>query len=116
LRKVQFALRFFRSHDARIFNRCNELAAHTEKERLMAYIEGAYEVRPGDAIGLRRDGRPLEAAHVKRIGRMELEVEDEQGESITLDLRITNEAIWERGRRYLEDQAGVHEPVPLQRA
>jgi hypothetical protein len=79
----------------------------------MAYIEGVHEVRPGDPVDVRRSGRPLEGAVVKRIGRMGLEVEDAQGESIALDFGITNEAIWERGRRYLEEQAGVREPVPL---
>jgi len=79
----------------------------------MAYIEGAYEVRPGDPVDVRRDGEALEGAVVKRIGRMELEVEDEHGASIVLDFRVTNEAIWDRGRRHLEEQAGLREPVPL---
>jgi hypothetical protein len=79
----------------------------------MAYIEGAYEVRPGDPVDVRRDGQPLEGAVVKRIGRMGMEVQDAQGASIELDFRITNEAIWDRGRKYLEEQAGAREPVPL---
>ena len=79
----------------------------------MAYIEGVYEVQPGDPVDVRRGGQPIEGAVVKRIGRMGLEVEDAQGESIALDFTVTNEAIWERGRRYLEEQAGVREPVPL---
>ena len=73
----------------------------------MAYIEGAYEVRPGDPIEVRRDGRPLEGAVVSRIGRMGIEVEDSHGAHIALDVRNTNEAIWDRGRRYLEEQAGL---------
>ena len=79
----------------------------------MAYIEGAYEVRPGDPVDVRCDGQSLEGAVVKRIGRMGMEVEDARGASIVLDFRITNEAIWDRGRKHLEEQAGVHEPVPL---
>lgn len=83
----------------------------------MAYIEGAYEVRPGDPVDVRRDGRPLEGAVVKRISRMGIEVEDSHGAQIALDFQITNEAIWNRGRKHLEEQAGVpaevHEPVPL---
>jgi hypothetical protein len=79
----------------------------------MAYIEGAYEVRPGDPVEVRRDGQPLEGAVVKRIGRMGLEVEDARGESIVLDFQVTNEAIWDRGRRHLEEQAGIGEPVPV---
>ena len=79
----------------------------------MAYIEGAYEVRPGDPVDVRCDGRPLKGAVVKRIGRMGMEVQDAQGASIELDFRITNEAIWDRGRKYLEEQAGTREPVPL---
>jgi hypothetical protein len=79
----------------------------------MTYIEGAYEVRPGDPVDLCRDGRPLEGAVVKRIGRMGVEVEDSNGSLIALDFRVTNEAIWDRGRRHLEEQAGLHEPVPL---
>ena len=83
----------------------------------MAYIEGAYEVRPGDPVEVRRNGRPLKGAVVKRIGRMGIEVEDSHGAQITLDFRVTNEAIWDRGRKYLEEQAGVtagvREPVPL---
>lgn len=79
----------------------------------MAYIEGAYEVRPGDPVDVRRNGKQLERAVVKRIGRMGLEVEDARGASITLDFRVTNEAIWNRGRRHLEEQAGVREPVPV---
>ena len=79
----------------------------------MAYIEGAYEIRPGDPIDVRRDGRSLEGAVVTRIGRMQLEVQDAQGASIVLDLRVTNEAIWARGRRHLEEQAGLREPVPV---
>ena len=79
----------------------------------MAYIEGAYEVRPGDPVDVRCDGQPLKGAVVKRIGRMGMEVQDAQGASIELDFRITNEAIWDRGRKYLEEQAGTREPVPL---
>jgi hypothetical protein len=79
----------------------------------MAYIEGAYEVRPGDPVDVRCDGQPLEGAVVTRIGRMGMEVQDAHGASIALDFRITNEAIWDRGRKYLEEQAGVYEPVPL---
>jgi hypothetical protein len=78
----------------------------------MAYIEGAYEVRPGDPVDVYRDGKPLERAVVKRIGRMGLEVEDAKGASIALDFQVTNQAIWDRGRRHLEEQAGVREPVP----
>lgn len=78
----------------------------------MAYIEGAYEVRPGDPIDIRRNGKEFDRAVVKRIGRMGLEVEDAQGASIVLDFRVTNEAIWDRGRKHLEEQAGVREPVP----
>jgi hypothetical protein len=78
----------------------------------MAYIEGAYEVQPGDPVDVRRNGKPLDRAIVKRIGRMELEVEDARGASIVLDFRVTNEAIWNRGRKHLEEQAGVREPVP----
>lgn len=63
----------------------------------MAYIEGAYEVRPGDPVDVRCDGQPLEGAVVKRIGRMGMEVQDARGASIVLDFRITNEAIWDRG-------------------
>src|SRR3954452_12179448 len=89
----------------------------TERRGHMAYIEGAYEVRPGDPVDVRRNGRPLEGAVVKRIGRMGIEVEDSHGAQIALDFRITNEAIGARGRKYLEEQAGVpaqvHEPVPL---
>ena len=78
----------------------------------MAYIEGAYEVRPGDPVEVRRNGKPLERAVVKRIGRMGVEVEDARGASIVLDFQVTNEAIWDRGRKYLEEQAGIREPVP----
>jgi hypothetical protein len=88
-----------------------QLAAYTEKERLMAYIEGAYEVRPGDPVDVRCDGEPLEGAVVTRIGRMGMEVQDARGASIVLDFRITNEAIWDRGRKCLEEQARAHEPV-----
>jgi hypothetical protein len=88
-----------------------QLAAYTEKERQMAYIEGAYEVRPGDPVDVRCDGRPLEGAVVTRIGRMGMEVKDAHGASIVLDFRMTNEAIWDRGRKYLEEQAGAHEPA-----
>jgi hypothetical protein len=77
----------------------------------MAYIEGAYEVRPGDPVEVRRNGKQLEHAVVKRIGRMGLEVEDARGASIVLDFRVTNEAIWDRGRKHLEEQAGIREPV-----
>ena len=79
----------------------------------MAYIEGAYEVRPGDPVDVRCDGRPLEGAVVTRIGRMGMEVQDADGASIALDFRVTNEAIWDRGRKHLEEQAGTREPVPL---
>ena len=79
----------------------------------MAYIEGAYEVRPGDPVDVRCDGQSLEGATVTQIGRMGIEIEDSHGGHIALDFRITNEAIWDRGRKYLEEQAGVHEPVPL---
>jgi hypothetical protein len=79
----------------------------------MAYIEGAYEVRPGDPVALRLDGKPLEGAVVTRITRMGVEVEAPRGGRIELDFRKTNEAIWDRGRKSLEEQAGVHEPVPL---
>jgi hypothetical protein len=78
----------------------------------MAYIEGAYEVRPGDPIDVRRNGKPLERAVVKRIGRLGIEVEDARGTSIVLDFQVTNEAIWDRGRKLLEEQAGIREPVP----
>jgi hypothetical protein len=78
----------------------------------MAYIEGAYEVQPGDPIDVRRNGKQLERAVVKRIGRMGIEVEDARGAKIELDFQVTNEAIWDRGRKYLEEQAGVREPVP----
>ena len=77
----------------------------------MAYIEGAYEVRPGDPVDVRCDGQPLEGAVVTRIGRMGMEVKDAHGASIVLDFRMTNEAIWDRGRKYLEEQAGAHEPA-----
>jgi hypothetical protein len=79
----------------------------------MAYIEGAYEVRPGDPVDVRCDGQPLEGAVVKRIGRMGMEVQDAHGASIELHFQITNEAIWDRGRRHLEEQARAQEPVPL---
>jgi hypothetical protein len=79
----------------------------------MAYIEGAYEVRPGDPVDIRRDGEVLEGATVTRIGRMGIEVQDSHGAQIALDFRVTNEAIWDRGRKYLEEQAGVREPVPM---
>jgi len=78
----------------------------------MAYIEGAYEVRPGDPVEVRRNGKPLERAVVKRIGRMGVEVEDARGASIVPDFQVTNEAIWDRGRKHLEEQAGISEPVP----
>ena len=78
----------------------------------MAYIEGAYEVRPGDPVEVHRNGKPLDRAVVKRIGRMGLEVEDARGASIVLDFQVTNEAIWDRGRQQMEEQAGVREPVP----
>jgi hypothetical protein len=79
----------------------------------MAYIEGANEVQPGDPVDVLRNGKPLERAVVKRIGRMGIEVEDSSGACIALDFRVTNEAIWDRGRKYLEEQAGLHEPVPI---
>jgi hypothetical protein len=79
----------------------------------MAYIEGAYEVRPGDPVDVRCDGQSLEGAMVTRIGRMGIEVEDARGAHIVLDFRVTNEAIWDRGRQHLEEQAGLREPVPL---
>jgi hypothetical protein len=79
----------------------------------MAYIEGAYEVRPGDPIDVRFCDESLEGAVVKRIGRMGVEVEDARGRCFALDLRVTNEAIWDRGRKFLEEQAGLREPVPL---
>ena len=79
----------------------------------MAYIEGAYEVRPGDPVDVRRDGHPLEGAVVKRIGRMGMEVQDANGASIELWFQVTNEAIWDRGRKHLEEQARAREPVPL---
>jgi hypothetical protein len=44
---------------------------------------------------------------------MGIEVEDARGAHITLDFRVTNEAIWDRGRQHLEEQAGLREPVPL---
>jgi hypothetical protein len=49
----------------------------------MAYIEGAYEVQPGDPVRVRRNGKPLE-----------------------------REAIWDRGRKHLEERARVREAVP----
>jgi hypothetical protein len=79
----------------------------------MAYIEGANEVRPGDPVDVRCDGEPLEGAVVTRIGRMGMEVQDAHGASIELHFQVTNEAIWDRGRKYLEEQAGTREPVPL---
>lgn len=79
----------------------------------MAYIEGAYEVRPGDPVDVRCDGQPLEGAVVKRIGRMEMEVQDAHGACIELHFQTTNEAIWDRGRKHLEEQARAREPVPL---
>jgi hypothetical protein len=78
----------------------------------MAYIEGSYEVQPGDPVDVRRNGKPLERAVVRRIGRMGIEVEDARGALIELDFQVTNEAIWDRGRKHLEEQAGVREPVP----
>ena len=44
---------------------------------------------------------------------LDLGVRRSISQKIALDFRITNEAIWDRGRKYLEEQAGVHEPVPL---
>ena len=79
----------------------------------MTYIEGAYEVRPGDPVDVRCDGQPLEGAVVKRIGRMGMEVQDAHGASIELWFQVTNEAIWDRGRKHLEEQARAREPVPL---
>jgi hypothetical protein len=79
----------------------------------MAYIEGAYEVRPGDPVDVRCDGQPLEGAVVKRIGRMGMVVQDSHGASIELSFQVTNEAIWDRGRKHLEEQARAREPVPL---
>jgi hypothetical protein len=79
----------------------------------MAYIEGSREVQPGDPIAVRVDGAAPREAAITRIGRMEIELEDPRGGRIALDFRATNEAIWDRGRRHLEAQAGVSEPVPL---
>jgi hypothetical protein len=79
----------------------------------MTYIEGAYEVRPGDPVDVRCDGQPLEGAVVKRIGRMGMEVQDAHGASIELHFQVTNEAIWDRGRKHLEEQARAGEPVPF---
>jgi hypothetical protein len=69
----------------------------------MAYIEGAHEVRPGDPVELYIDGKQLEGAVIRRLTRMELVVEGAEGVSIGLSLQTTNEAIWERGRRQLEE-------------
>jgi len=79
----------------------------------MAYIEGAYEVRPGDPVDVRCDGQPLEGAVVTRIGRMGMEVQVAHGASIELSFQITKEAITDRGRKHLEEQAQAREPVPL---
>jgi hypothetical protein len=71
----------------------------------MAYIEGAHEVRPGDPVEVRFDGKTLEGAIVKRIVRLGLEIECADGTSIAFDFQATNEAIWDRGRRRLEAHA-----------
>ena len=70
----------------------------------MAYIEGAYEVRPGDPVELYIDGKPLEGAVIRRLTRMEVVIEGADGASVGLCFRTTNEAIWGRSRRRLEDQ------------
>jgi len=70
----------------------------------MAYIEGAHEVRPGDPVELYIDGKPLEGAVIRRLTRMEVVVQGSDGASIGLSFKTTNEAIWQRSRRRLEEQ------------
>lgn len=71
----------------------------------MAYIEGAYEVRPGDPVELYIDGELLEGAAIGRLTRMGLVVECADGASIGLSFQTTNEAIWERSRKQVAEHA-----------
>ena len=70
----------------------------------MAYIEGAYDVQPGDPVELYIDGKPLEGAVIRRLTRMEIVVEGADGASVGLSFQTTNEAIWGRNRRRVEDR------------
>lgn len=71
----------------------------------MAYIEGTSEVQPGDPVGMELDGERFGVV-VKSISRTGIELTDEAGSLILLDLSKTNEAIWDRGRKFLEQRAG----------
>jgi hypothetical protein len=75
----------------------------------LAYIEGTNAVAPGDPIGVRINGRACRGAVVHHISRYKVIVKTAD-RRIEIDLRPCNEATWDKGRRYLAEQAGVHLP------
>jgi hypothetical protein len=72
----------------------------------MAYIEGTNAVAPGDPIGVRINGRPCRGAVVHFMSRDKIIVATPE-RRIEVDLRPCNEAVWDKARRFIAEQAGV---------